>query len=254
MDAELLKFHRSIVCNKQPARHDRRMLVQSKYTAALAPPPDEYTLAGIPQTAPSYWFNNTLGDCTKAAYADVIFSLSTAAGKPFVFPDKTVLQWYKKCDGYVWGNPATDNGGDGLSTLKFLVRNGATGHAPQAYMQAALGSVSDAKIAARYLGGLYTGLMLPLAWQGETTWDVSPQGLTTGVWAPGSWGGHMTYLQANYTPDYIKLSTWETTYILTWPAYCLYLDEPFSVIVPDFVSPDGFDTAAMKADQAQVQQ
>lgn len=252
MNSDLFKFHRSVVCNKRAPRHDLRMLLQAKYTLALDPPPDEYALAGMPDAAPSYWMNDTLGDCTKASWADLIFSLSTAAGRPFVYADGQVEEMYEQCDGYVPGDPATDNGSDGLTTLQYLVKSGANGHAPEAYLQAALGNVNDAKIAARYLGGLYTGLTLPTAWQGETTWDVSPQGSTSGVWAPGSWGGHMVYLQASYTPDYVKLSTWKETYLLTWPAYCLYVDEPFSVIVPDFASPDGFDTATMEADLAAV--
>lgn len=254
MDRELYRFHRSAPCNKQAARHDRRMLLQAKYTAALAPAPTEYALPGMPDTAPSIWLNDVEGDCTKAAWAGLIYSLSTAKGASFVYSDDQVQQMYEQCDGYVPGNQATDNGSDGLTTLKYLVSSGADGHAPQAYLACALGNVIDAKIAARYLGGLYLGLMMPLAWQGQTTWDVSRFGYTAGKWAPGSWGGHMVYGKPKYTADYLELLTWKTTYRLTWRAYSKYVDEPFSVIVPDFRSPDGFSTAQLEGDLAQVQQ
>ena len=249
----LLQFHKSVPVLKQHARHDKRNLKLATYTAALTPAPLSYDLFAIPDTTPSYYGNDTLGDCTKAAYAGMVYSLSTAAGKPFDYTDAQVLQMYEECDGYKPGDSSTDNGSDGLTTLKYLQKSGAFGHAPVTYLALNLGKPDEIKLAARYFGGLYIGVALPTAWQGETTWDVSPQGLTTGSWAPWSWGGHMIYGKARYTPDYLEFLTWEQTYRITWKALALYPDELYAVIVPDFKSPDGFDSAQLQTDLAAIQ-
>lgn len=244
----LLQFHKSVPVLKQHARHDKRTLKLATYTQVLAPAPDAYGLFAIPSTTPSYYGNDQYGDCTKAAYAGMVYSLSTAAGKPFNYTDTQVLQMYSECDGFNANDPGTDNGSDGLTTLKYLQKSGAFGHAPVAYLALQLGQPDQIKLAARYFGGLYIGLALPTAWQGQTTWDVSPQGLTSGSWAPWSWGGHMIYGKARYTPDWLEFLTWEQTYCITWKALALYPDEMYAVIIPDFKSPDGFDDAQLQTD------
>jgi hypothetical protein len=251
---DLLQFHQSIKPNKQPARHDKRSLLLADYTSALAPAPDTYSLAGIPNTTPTLWGNDTVGDCTKSAYAGMVYSLSTASGETFVYTDQQVLTMYEQCDGYVPGNHITDNGSDGLTTLKYLVSSGADGHAPIAYLSLNISTIDDLKIAARYFGGVYIGIQLPKAWQGKTLWGTSCFGSNLGKWARGSWGGHMIYGKARYTPDHLEILTWGATYQLTWKAALQYLDEAYAVLIPDFKSPDGFNDVQLQADLAAIRQ
>jgi hypothetical protein len=250
---DLRQFHKSLPVLKQPARHDKRNLMFAKYTQALAAAPEAYSLPNIPSVTPTYYGNDLYGDCTKAAYAGMVYSLSTAAGSSFNYTDAQVEQMYSECDGFDPAKPKTDNGSDGLTTLKYLQKSGAFGHAPVAYLALQLGNAEEMRLGARYFGGLYMGVALPKAWQGETTWDASPFGLTSGKWAPWSWGGHMIYGKARYTPDYLEFLSWKTTYKITWKALNIYPDELYCVIVPDFVSPDGFDSAKLQADLVTMQ-
>ena len=249
---DLKTFHKSVPVIKQHARHDKRTLALSTYVSALAPAPDAYGLLGIPDTTPTIYGNDRYGDCTKAAYAGMVYSLSTAARKPFNYSDDQVIQMYEQCDGFDPAKPLTDNGSDGLTTLKYLAKSGAFGHAPLAYMALCKGNLDEMKLACRYFGGVYIGIELPLAWQGSTTWDVSPFGLTSGKWAPWSWGGHMIYGKARYTGDYFEILTWKETYKLTPKAYQTYADEAYSILVPDFESPDGFNDTQLAADIAAI--
>jgi hypothetical protein len=248
MAKDRLKFHQSVCLGKQHARHDKRALKLATYVEALAPAPADYALTGIPDKTPTLYDNDTVGDCTKAAYAGMIFSLSTAAGKPFNYTDDQVLQMYEECDGYKPGDEDTDNGSDGLTTLKYLTKSGAFGHAPQAYLSIDKDNPEEWKLACRYFGGVYIGVALPKAWQGSTEWGTSPLGLTCGKWAPWSWGGHMIYGQARYTPDYLEILTWAETYRMTWKAVKVYPDEAYALVVPDFRSPDGFDDVRLQQD------
>ena len=161
---DLLQFHKCAPVNKQHARHDKRNLLLVNYTRALASAPESYELPSIPDTTPSYYGNDLYGDCTKAAYAGMVYSVSTAAGRPFNYTDDQVEQMYTECDGFDLGKPNTDNGSDGLTTLKYLQKSGAFGHAPTAYLALHSGDMEEIKLSARYFGGVYLGVALPKAW------------------------------------------------------------------------------------------
>ena len=252
MDRTLLKLHCSFRLGKQHARTDKRTLLLTDYTPTLAAPPAAWSLPLIPDTTPTLYGNDTVGDCTKAAYAGMVRSLAAAAEKPFNYTDADVLKMYEECDGYNPKDPNTDNGSDGLTTLKYLRKTGALGHAPLAYLALDAKNPAEYKMASRYFGGVYVGIALPLAWQGQKTWGTSLFGCRSGKWAPGSWGGHMIYGKARYTPDYLEILTWAETYRLTWAAVKVYPDEAYAVITPDFVSPDGFDDVRLEADLAAI--
>lgn len=248
----LQEFHKQVIVNKQAPRHDQRTLKLASYSVELPPAPQSYRLAGIPETTPTLYGNDEVGDCTKAAYAEEVYTLSSAAGKPFNYTDTEVLDMYAQCDGWVKGDPRTDNGSDGLTTLKFLTKSGAYGHAPLAYLGINFRHAHDLRLALRYFGGAYTGIRLPQAWQGSKEWGTSWWG-ARGRWAPGSWGGHMVYLRPSYNTDHIEVFTWGEVYQLTWKAASTYIDESWAILVPDFKSPDGFDDVKLRQDLAQVQ-
>lgn len=252
MDRTLFEFHRSFQLGKQHARTDKRTLRLTDYTPTLAAPPASWSFPQIPDTTPTLYGNDDVGDCTKAAYAGMVYSLATAAAKPFNYTDAQVLGMYEQCDGYKPSDPDTDNGSDGLTTLKYLTKTGGFGHAPLSYLALDPLAPAEYQMASRYFGGIYLGIRLPQAWQGQTTWGTSLFGCRGGKWAPGSWGGHMIYGKARYTPDYLEILTWAATYRLTWAAVKVYPDEAYAVITPDFVSPDGFDDVKLTTDLAAI--
>lgn len=247
----LFYHHHAMKLGKRPARHDKRTLFLADYVASLPKAPDNYRLSGIPDTTPTLWENDKYGDCTKAAWAGLVYSVSQAAGKPFLYPDDDVLFLYEDCDGFRPSDPSTDNGSDGLTTLNYLMKSGAFGHPPHAFVQLQSGKAEEYRLAASYIGGVYIGIALPRAWQGKTVWDV-PLGGPSGDGAPWSWGGHMIYGKAEYNNQGPKILTWGQTYQLTWDAYEAYVDEAYAVIAEDFQSPDGFDHNQLQQDLAAI--
>jgi hypothetical protein len=250
-DQDLLRFHKAVRVVGQAPRHDQRTLKMRTYTTSDLPPaPKTFALPGLPTTTPTIYANDRYGCCTKAAWAGLSYSLSMAAGvlPPFNYTDEEVVQMYEQCDGFDPRRPGTDNGSDGLTTLKYLQASGAFGHAPLAYLALDLKSIADYKTASRYFGGTYLGVDLPRAWQGRSTWDVSMLGCLKGKWAPGSWGGHMIYGRPVYTPDYLEILTWQQVYRITWKAVLRYMCEAWAVVALDFKSPDGFDDVRLMQD------
>jgi hypothetical protein len=106
------------------------------------------------------------------------------------------------------------------------------------------------------LGGLYTGVALPLSAQEQMQrrqpWDVPAEG-PTGDGAPNSWGGHCLWTVA-YDADGLTCLTWGQKQRLTWAFWQAYCDECLPILAPEWHSagkcPAGFDVAALQADIA----
>jgi hypothetical protein len=183
--------------------------------------------------------NNTIGCCFFSAYGHYAQCASANySGIIRNVTDDMVVNWYKST-GYdpsqtdASGNNPTDQGTNPLDGLKYLMSIGEI---------IAFGQIdpkNDVHVATgiELFGGGLSGINLPVAWQDDTIpWDVSPDGIVTGDWAPGSWGGHATNpLGFNGQCD-TPIVTWGMVKNYTAAARRVYEAERYAIITRDWIA------------------
>lgn len=235
----------------------------SRYLKAnLAPPPISISWIAA-QIIWTMLLNDTLGDCTIAAFLHMVQAWAAAVGIVYNPTDATALAMYEAACGYVPGDPATDQGGVETTVLDYARSTGAAGHKILAYVSVDPANQTEVETAIAIFGGVYTGLAMPTAWQGALLWDVAPGGLAGKLkrflsgdrsWAPGSWGGHAVPFLAYAATGVYQLITWgSSAYRITPAAVATYCDEMYAAVSPDFINakgldPAGFDLAQLEAD------
>jgi hypothetical protein len=109
--------HSCMKLGKRPRRHDPRTLKMARYlTSSLpaAPPAVDYT-QGIEDWG--MMLNDKLGCCTIAALGHALQTWTAASNQELTVPDSTILDYYRKWDGYDPANPGSDQGGVELEIL-----------------------------------------------------------------------------------------------------------------------------------------
>jgi hypothetical protein len=253
--------HRTLKLGKRAPWHDSRTLRLADYLKAGLPAPPSMIdwTAGL-----SSWgmmLNDQLGDCTIAAVGHAIQAWTACAGSELTLPDWVILDYYEAWDGYIAGDPASDQGGVEVDVLNqwrkygFGLRADREGSCPlYAYCDPDPGDVAHVKQAISLFGGVYIGLALPLSAQNQAVWDVVGDG-RTGNSAPGSWGGHAVWVP-KYTPARLTCVTWGGLQDMTWAFWKAYVDESHALLSPQFLkngeAPSGFNLAALQTDLALV--
>jgi hypothetical protein len=172
--------------------------------------------------------------------------------------EKDALDAYSLFTGFNPADPSTDQGANMLDVATRWRNTAIFGHKIAAFAAVDLKRL-DLVAAAMYLfGGLWIGWALPKAWQGADSWTMSPGGILTGDWAPGSWGGHATHLPAS-SPKLLGAKTWAEDMPVEIPAFEAYAEEGYVLISEDTWDcltgdecPAGVDGAALQAALAQV--
>lgn len=250
---------------KRAAKVDARTLRLAKYftsTLALPPVSADYT-AGIVNWG--MMLNDSLGDCTIAGVGHAIQGWTKLAkGSELTLPDWVIKAYYSSWDGYVAGDPATDQGGVEVDVLNkwrkfgFGFRHNHKGaNRLIGYADPDPGNITHVKQAINLFGGVYIGLALPITAQSQSIWDVVGDG-QTGDSAPGSWGGHCVWCP-KYDDTYVTCVTWGGLTKMTWAYWKAYCDEAHALLSPDFietngVAASGFDLLTLQADLAFVTQ
>lgn len=203
--------------------------------------------------------NDTLGNCTIAskfhdAQVAALNSTGSDSGDSCTFTDADAIKYYSLWDGYVPGDPNTDQGGVILDVLKDWHQQRLMGHRLFAYTSLNPSDQPNIMKAIELFGITDLGLQLPLSAQSQvgTLWDVAsgPGG------EAGSWGGHnVTAAAYNETgPIFI---TWGALQQATWKFLFAYCDEIYSLILGMTLAGKptgftGFSLAQLIADQALV--
>ncbi len=239
---------------KLAPKHDMRIPMLAKYTAALPTAPvhidwsDGLTSFGV-------MYNDRLGDCTCAGVGHAIQVWTRNTGKEITIPDSAVIGLYEKF-GYVPGNPSTDNGAVETDVLNYWLKNPVVGHALDGYVALQPKNIADIKDAVWLFGGAYIGVALPITAQGQDTWLVTSAG-TTGDGAPGSWGGHCVFV-VGYDARFVTFISWGRLMKMSWNFWWAYCDESYGLLSKDWIAkgkaPSGFDAAALAADMAELRQ
>lgn len=259
----LLGFHRFTKLGKRAPRHDKRTLKFRDYArgAALAPPPAACSwttkIALWPMLA-----NDRLGDCTCAGAGHMVECWTGNAKTLFMPTDAEAISMYEAVGGYVPGNNSTDNGADEVTVLNYWRQTGFANHKIEAYVSVDAANAIEVRQAIQLFGGVYIGLAMPMAWQGETIWDAPSSGVLARLyralvkdsdWTAGSWGGHAVPLLAYDNNGYTPITWGSASYRITNAGLATYCDEMYACVSEDFIAtngldPSGFDLAQLMVD------
>jgi hypothetical protein len=240
----------------------QRNLKLARYLPEALPEPP----AGVIEVAqkieswPMY-LNDHLGDCACAAPGHMEMIFSKATGKEKDPSDDDILLLYE-LQGYVPGNPATDNGSSMGEVLtdwrngRWVGTDGKTVSSIYAYAQVDQTNMEHLRLALYLFDGLYIGAGLPLTAQGQSVWDVVPDSPTHN--APYSWGGHAINVVAiDQDKGLVDIITWGKRMSMTFNFWGTYVDEVYAVITQDLkegstLQDNGLNVEQLESDLAEV--
>jgi hypothetical protein len=241
--------HSQMKLGRKAIKTDTRTLALGDYlTPGLPPPPPaaDWT-KGIADWG--LMLNDQLGDCTIAGVGHAVQVWSINTGGEVTMPDNTIESYYQQWDGYVPGNPNTDNGGVELDVLNDWQKQGFSGHALLAFADPKAANLVEIRQSIALFGGVYIGMALPLTAQSQDVWDVVPGNSAKAK--KGSWGGHCVFVP-KYDEHGFTCITWgqlKTMTVAFWKKYC---DEAHTLFGQDWVTakgtPSGFDQSLLEAD------
>ena len=241
--------HSMMKLGRKAIKTDSRTLAMANYlTPGLPPPPPAVDWTkGI--TSWGMMLNDKLGDCTIAGAAHAVQVWSANTGSEITVPDDTIQSYYQQWDGYVPGDPNTDNGGVELDVLNAWKKQGFAGRNLLAFADAKASNLTEIRQSIAMFGGVYIGLGLPLTAQDQDVWDVvTPGGAKA---KPRSWGGHCVFVP-KYDEHSFTCITWgqlKTMTVAFWKKYC---DEAHTLLsqvwLTDKGSPAGFEQSQLEAD------
>lgn len=225
---------------RRAVKRDSRTLRLGRYmTAALAPPPDAVDWSkGIRSWG--VMCNDTLGCCTIAGAAHAVQVFSANVVGEVTISDADILGYYSKWDGYVPGNPSTDNGGIELDVLNSWKADEFVGHQLLAYADVNCALETQVRQALNLFGGLYIGFMVPnfIMSNMPDVWDIVPND-------GGIDGGHCVFV-TGYDLTTLTFISWGSVYKMTWAFWHKYVDEAHALLSADFLAANGLDPAGFK--------
>ena len=241
--------HSQMRLGRKAVKTDSRTLMMASYlTPSLPPPPPakDWT-KGIANWG--MMLNDKLGDCTIAGAAHAVQVWSANTGTEVTVSDDTVQSYYQQWDGYVPGQPNTDNGGVELDVLNDWQKQGFADNKLLAFIDPKPSNLVQIRQSITLFGGVYIGLALPLTAQSQDVWDVVKTGGAKAK--PGSWGGHCVFVP-KYDQHGFTCITWgalKTMTLAFWKKYC---DEAHPLLDQQWLtakgSPDGFDQNQLLTD------
>jgi hypothetical protein len=228
---------------RRPFEEDSRDLKFAKYIsdagrlleAADAPAAPDWTAmptpsGEVPEVDDDDLGNDTIGLCVYAAPGHQVRLIGQVTGNQLLRPTRgDVVDAYARFTGY---NPATGSGDNGAyvrDMLKQWQDVGMYGTRANAYVQVDVKNADEVAIATWAGCGLTGGYSLPIASQGQDTWDVPTGGWPSGQ-GPGTWGGHCIFGQAS-SPGLDVGNSWgiRTPWTPAWRKACC--DELWMVLV-----------------------
>lgn len=178
--------------------------------------------------------NDQVGDCVVAAKNHVLQAQAiNATGVKLGFTAEETIAEYSRLGGYNPSDPSTDQGLVPLDALRAWLNDGTI---------IAFGRVDptdDVHVAAaiELFGSLYSGWDLPIAWRHADVWGAGPD--LTGIWTPGSWGGHMTNQVGYDSLLGMQTITWGTCIRTTRAARYHYCSEAYALITQEWLDSTG---------------
>jgi hypothetical protein len=205
-------------------------------------------------TAFGQMLNDLLGCCTIAGCGHAVQTWTVNLGAEVTVPDSVIEKYYQDWDGYVPGDPSTDQGGVEMDVIAKWKAQTFDGHRLLSSVDVNLNNQDEVRTAIMLFGGIYIGVSLPLTAQTQNLWDVA--GATDGSnpsAAPGSWGGHCVFV-LGYNEIGPICVTWGQLKQMTWAFWLAYCDEAHVLLSADWVvnnvNPDHVDLDQLQQDEA----
>lgn len=222
------------------------------------PPPPTTDWTGPLPADLGMMMNDTLGDCTCAAFYHALQVWSANANPPMVTaPDPVVEELYEQGDGY---NPAQGGegpGGNEQKLLTYILRQGAP--APDgagrvkivAFVEVDPRNTDDVKWAIYHCGLVYIGFTVPAFLMPPNApppqvWDVQPSADNSSV------GGHAVIL-AGYDANGAKVISWGQYYTMTWAFFGQFVDEVYAIADGDWIEAKGMTPGGLTLAQLEQQ-
>jgi hypothetical protein len=224
--------------------HDKRIpmlhtLMAGKAAEPVVPTVD-YT-KGMPANL-GVMKNDTLGDCTCAAYYHAIQVWSfNSIQKLDSEPDVDVVDLYEQACGYKPSQGGEGPGGNEQHVLTYILKKGAPygtsgqqRHKMIAFVEIDVKNIDNIKRSIYDCGVSYIGFNVPqyIMPPGEDplqVWDVNPKGDNTIV------GGHAVVL-AGYDANGARVISWGQYYTMTWAFFEKFVDEAYAIADPEWIT------------------
>jgi hypothetical protein len=204
----------------------------------LPPPPASVNWGSTMPDNLGMMLNNSLGDCTCAAFyhARQVWSFNAAdkeVAKMITDPDSDVEELYVLACGYSPQSGGEGPGGNEQHVLKYLLnhgapvgQNGGTRDKIIAFIEIDPRNTDDVKRAINQCGLVYIGFnvpqnIMPADGSPLPVWDVDPS-------SPPSLGGHAVILPG-YDASGLNVISWGEFYKMTWPFFAKYVDEVYAI-------------------------
>lgn len=233
---------------RNPRKFDMRIprasLLRKKHDLPPAPLSIDYS-AGLPDDLGEF-LNDSLGDCTCAAYYHARQIWSGAGGRQMVTDSPVdALQLYEGACGYQPGNPDTDQGGVEQDVLNYLLNTGApiSGGVSKiiGYVEIDQHNFDDLKRTIADCGVAYIGIQVPQslmdsADDNSVVWDCVGDGTII--------GGHAIVL-VGYDLDTFTCISWGKRYKITHSFLAKYLDEAYGILDHAWIESSGLTPFGM---------
>jgi len=227
--------------------HDQRIPMLHTLTAGIAqsaPPVAVDHTKGMPANL-GMMLNDTLGDCTCAAFYHALQVWSFNSGAPIdTEPDQDVKLLYEKACGYKPSQGGEGPGGNEQHVLTYILKEGApagkTGKSLKkidAFVEVSVANLDNVKRTVADCGVCYIGFNVPqyIMPQGKeplSVWDVNPKADNTII------GGHAVVL-AGYNAQGARLISWGQYYTMTWAFFEKFVDEAYAIADPEWIAKTG---------------
>jgi hypothetical protein len=221
-----------------PRQHDPLVphLSRLPVPPAPAPPPDAVDWTKALPAELGAMLNDTLGNCTCAAFYHALQVWTGNTGTIDTVPDAAVRELYIEACGYDPTQPGNGPGGDAQSVLKYVLNHGAPigpdgqgRHKIAGFVEIDPRNLDDVKCAINECGGVYVGFNVPKSFVPcPTVWQAAP-GPEPII------GSHAVFL-AGYDAAGARAISWGQYYTMSWGFFGLYVDEVYAIADRDWTN------------------
>ena len=225
----------------------------------IMPPPVNWAAKMPPDLG--MMLNDQLGDCTVAAIGHLIqvWSFNCGRHEMQTEPDSIIEKWYELIDGYVPGDPSTDQGGIMQHVMKYWIRKGVPTQSEGLNKALAVVEVdpqSDIDIATAIsdCGAVNIGFNVPayiLPDDGSPPpyiWDVNPRADNSII------GGHDVIAPGFNASMMLNVVSWGLrAYTMTKAFRYQFVTETYAIANPEWINAKGTTPGGLTVEQLQLQ-
>ena len=212
-----------------PVVGPRRLLARQHLESLPPPAPTRDWIAAATAQAPGgdlgMMLNDQLGDCTCAALGHAVQIWTANTGAMVTPSDSAILKAYETVDGYVPGDPSTDQGGVETEVLGAWQRGLGGLNKLDGWIPVNPQNLDHVRKAIERYGIVYAGVALPKTIDSQDVWTVDLGGGPNAE--AGSLGGHAIVIGA-YDESSFTCCTWGRAQRMSVDWFLSYVDELYA--------------------------